>query len=117
MIQLGKTKGPEMQTKVVDALFEAYHEKEQDISKQAVLVKAAAAAGLDADEAKAWLESGKGGAEVDAEVLSAQRRHITGVPNFTINGQHQVAGADNPSVFVAAFERVKDFERRRAGLA
>ncbi len=107
LVQLGKTKGPQMQTRVIEELFAAYFENEKDITNQAILIEAAVKAGLGEKEAKDWLESGKGGAEVDREVQNAVEQDIHGVPNFTINGQFEVSGAQEPAAFVQLFERLK----------
>jgi predicted DsbA family dithiol-disulfide isomerase len=80
LIQLGKTKGPFVQTRVIEELFAAYFENEKDITTQPVLIEAAVKAGLDDKEAKEWLESGKGGPEVDKEVQDAVEQNISGVP-------------------------------------
>jgi predicted DsbA family dithiol-disulfide isomerase len=124
LIQLGKLKGPQMQTRVIEELFAAYFENEQDITRQDTLIKAGVKAGLDEKEAREWLESGKGGPEVDKEVQDAVEQNISGVPvspcivaehvsrltlpqNFTINGTFEIGGAQEPSAFVQLFERLK----------
>jgi len=107
MIQLGKTKSPEMQTKVIEQLFAAYFENEKDITSHDVLIDAAANAGLDRAEAKEWLDTGRGGLEVDKEVQDAYAQNIHGVPNFTINDRFEVGGAQEPAAFVQLFERLK----------
>jgi len=109
LVQLGKTKSPEEQTKVVEALFTFYFENEQDITSLAVLEAAGVKAGLEEAEVKDWLQSeaDHGGKEVDLEVLEARRKRITGVPNFTVNGLFEVGGAQDPDVFVDLFERIK----------
>lgn len=96
-----------MQTRVIEELFAAYFENEKDITSQAVLIEAAVNAGLQASEAKDWLEQGKGGPEVDKEVQDAYAQDIHGVPNFTINDRFEVGGAQEPAVFVQLFERLK----------
>jgi predicted DsbA family dithiol-disulfide isomerase len=110
LIQLGKTKGPHMQTRVIEELFAAYFENEKDITRQDILIEAAVKAGLDEKEAKEWLESGKGGPEVDKEVQDAVAQNISGVPNFTINDQFEIGGAQDASAFVQLFERLKKQE-------
>ncbi|KAH7081625.1 thioredoxin-like protein [Paraphoma chrysanthemicola] len=107
LIQLGKTKGPHVQTRVIEELFAAYFENEKDITSQPVLIEAGVKAGLDEKEAKKWLESGKGGPEVDKEVKDAVEQNISGVPNFTINDRFEVGGAQDPVAFVQLFERLK----------
>ncbi|OCK83712.1 thioredoxin-like protein [Lepidopterella palustris CBS 459.81] len=107
LIQLGKTKSPAVQTRVVEELFAAYFENEKDITSQDVLVEAGTKAGLDAAEVREWLASGKGGPEVDREVQDAYEQNISGVPNFTIQGKFEVNGAQEPAAFVQLFERIK----------
>lgn len=60
LIQLGKTKGPETQTKVVGALFASYFENEEDITSHEVLEAAGVKAGLGREEVREWLKSDKG---------------------------------------------------------
>lgn len=107
LIQLGKTKGPQMQTRVIEELFAAYFENEKDITTQDVLIQAGVKAGLEEKEAREWLESGKGGPEVDKEVQNAVEQSISGVPNFTINDKFEIGGAQEPAAFVQLFERLK----------
>jgi predicted DsbA family dithiol-disulfide isomerase len=114
LIQLGKTKSPAMQTRVVEEFFKKYFEQEADITSHEVLKDAAVRAGLDAKEVDEWLNSDNGGKEVDAEVLQAQRNQISGVPNFTIQGKYEIGGAQDPSVFLRVFERIKATEEAKA---
>ncbi|KAL6707581.1 hypothetical protein ACN47E_003930 [Coniothyrium glycines] len=107
LVQLGKTKGPQVQTRVVEELFAAYFENEKDITSRETLTEAGVKAGLSEAEVSDWLESGKGGPEVDKEVQNAVRQNISGVPNFTINDQFEIGGAQEPAAFVQLFERVK----------
>jgi len=107
LIQLGKTKSPAVQTRVVEELFAAYFENEQDITDLGVLKTAGAKAGLDEKEVEEWLKSDKGGPEVDREVEQAQMQQISGVPNFTINGRYEIGGAQDSSVFLNLFEKIK----------
>lgn len=99
-----------MQTKVVEALFKAYFEDEKDITSHEVLREAGINAGLEEQDVKAWLDSDKGGAEVDKEVREAQRKDISGVPNFTLQGKYEIGGAQDPEAFVKIFERIKEVE-------
>lgn len=108
LIELGKQKGGNTQTRVVEELFAAYFENEKDITSHAVLQEAAVKAGLDEAEVKDWLSSDKGGLEVDKEVKQAQLRGITGVPNFTINSKYVVGGAQEADAFVELFRETKE---------
>jgi len=107
LIQLGKSKSPAIQTRVVEELFSAYFENEGDITSHAVLTSAGVKAGLDEKEVKEWLASDKGGKAVDEEVEQAQHNQISGVPNFTIQGKYEVGGAQDPGVFLRLFEKIK----------
>jgi predicted DsbA family dithiol-disulfide isomerase len=110
LIQLGKTKSPEVQTRVIEQLFSFYFENEKDITSRDVLIEAGVKAGLDEAEVKEWLSSGKGGPEVDKEVQDAYDQNISGVPNFTINDKFEVGGAQEPAAFLQLFERLKKQE-------
>lgn len=83
LIQLGKTKSETQQTRVVEQLFNAYFEENEDITDQAVLISRGIQAGLDEPEVRKWMESDAGGEEVDREVGLANGKFISGVPNFT----------------------------------
>lgn len=108
LVQLGKTKGSEQQTKVIESLFNAYFEENEDITDQEVLIKRGVRAGLQEEEVREWMTSGKGGAEVDEEVAAAQHKFIGGVPNYTINGQYELQGAEEPAAFLQVFAEIKD---------
>ncbi|ORY12607.1 thioredoxin-like protein [Clohesyomyces aquaticus] len=110
LVQLGKTKGPQVQTRVIEELFAAYFENERDITNREVLIEAGVKAGLEEKEVKEWLDSGKGGPEVDKEVQDAYEQSISGVPNFTINDRFEIGGAQEPAAFVQLFERLKKQE-------
>ena len=110
LAQLGKTKGPDVQNKVIEALFASYFENEEDITSHEVLKRAGVKAGLDESEVNEWLESDKGGKEVDEEVRQAQMKDISGVPNFTLQGRYEIGGAQDPEAFKQIFEKIKVLE-------
>ncbi|KAF2703188.1 thioredoxin-like protein [Pleomassaria siparia CBS 279.74] len=110
LVQLGKTKSPQVQTRVIEELFAAYFENEKDITSRDVLVEAAVKAGIDQAEANEWLEDGNGGSEVDKEVQKAVHEGISGVPNFKINDRFEISGAQEPAAFVQMFERLKKLQ-------
>lgn len=112
VIQLGKTKGSEVENKVVLELFRTYFENNGDITSWDDLVAAAERAGLDKGEVKEWLESGKGGPEVDTEVRNAQARDIHGVPHFTVQDRYEIGGAQGPDEFLEVFDKIKRAEAK-----
>ena len=82
----------------MEALFQAYFFRGQDIGDTEVLVDAAAEAGLDPAEARAFLESEALEAELQNEDRQARGLGIDGVPCFIFNGRHALAGAQPPKV-------------------
>lgn len=106
LIQLGKTKSPQMQTRVVEELFAGYWEGETDITSHEDLVRAGARAGLDEVEVREWLESDMGGKEVDAEAGAAR---VNVVPFYRV-GKYTVGGAQDPEAFLRMFSRFKALE-------
>ncbi|KAK3302627.1 uncharacterized protein B0T15DRAFT_543478 [Chaetomium strumarium] len=64
-------------------LFGDYFEGTGDITSYDTLVRVGVRAGIDGEEVRARLESGKGGAEVDAQVGDAKSKGIRGVPHTT----------------------------------
>ena len=110
LIQLGKTKGPHIQTRVVEELFTSYFEKNGDITSHDALREAGVKAGLPEQEIQDWLSSDNGGAEVDKEVMEAQMRAVSGVPNFVLQSKYEIGGAQDAEAFLKAFERIKQLE-------
>ena len=110
LIQLAEEKDLETQGKVVEELFKAYFEKEEDITSLDVLQAAGERAGLDGKELKMWLAGDKGGKQVDQKVLQAQSSYIGGVPSFTVQGEYQLEGAQDPQEFVEIFQKIKAAE-------
>ena len=95
-----------VQVAVVEQLFEAYFEKEEDITDFGVLAKRGVAGGLEEEEVLRWLRSDGGGEEVDAQVYEAKRRGISGVPYFTVNGTKTLSGAQGEGAFLEIFEEL-----------
>lgn len=114
LVQLGKTKGSKVQTRVVEELFKSYFEEEGDITSHDVLREAGIKAGLEETEVADWLESDKGGENVDKEVEEAQIRGVSGVPNFVLQGKYEIGGAQDAEAFVKVFERVKEMEESQS---
>jgi predicted DsbA family dithiol-disulfide isomerase len=82
--------GGDLQDMLVNALFHAYFEVNEDISSKETLARIAAKVGLFENQKKGmeFLESDKRGAEVDKEVKFNQyKRAINGVPHFIIDGR------------------------------
>ena len=87
-------------------LFEAYFTDGKDPSDHAVLVEAAAAAGLDGDAARAVLESGSYADEVRAAETLWQSRGINSVPAIVINERYLISGGQPVEAFEQALRRI-----------
>ncbi|KAH6896798.1 thioredoxin-like protein [Thelonectria olida] len=89
----------ELEHRVTQEMMQVYFEEGGDITSTEDLVRAAKRAGLDGDEARAWLEGDEGLEEVQREVDEAVKMGIEGVPRFVINDKFVVEGADDVGVF------------------
>lgn len=94
--------GPQMK----ERLLHAHFTQGLNLSEVDVLAELAAGIGLNADEARAALESGQYAQAVRADEQQAQAYGITGVPFFVLGGKYGVSGAQNPEVFTQALTQV-----------
>lgn len=108
LAQLGKSKGWEVEDKLVLEIMRMFFEEAGDITSWDDLVRAAQRAGIDAGEARAWLEEGNGGDEVDREIAEAEAMTIHGVPKFVINEKHEVDGAEDMYDFLEQLNKAKE---------
>lgn len=83
---------------LVGVVFERHFGQGQDTGNIEVLVSAAEEAGLDAREARAFLDSEAGFEQVHAENLRAHRLGINGVPCFIAGERHAITGAQEVEV-------------------
>ncbi len=92
------------QDAVVQALFDAYFLRGEDIGDLDVLTAAAATGGLDGAAARTFLEGDAEAEAVRAEDQGARQAGISGVPCFIFNGQHALSGAQPPEVLHRLFD-------------
>lgn len=106
--------GPEVQTALKLALFNAHFNQRRDLSDHTVLLDIAAGVGLHREAAKAAL----GDRDLEARVVSEERQawdlNITGVPAMIVEGKFLIPGAQAPEVYVNALRRVVE-KRASAG--
>jgi predicted DsbA family dithiol-disulfide isomerase len=95
---------PGRQNEVVQALFDAYFLEAGDIGDHEVLIAAAQKAGLDPDEARAYLASGEHRDTVNAEDSHARHIGIQGVPTYILNDKYVLSGAHPPEVLFHMFD-------------
>ncbi|KEO91902.1 2-hydroxychromene-2-carboxylate isomerase [Erythrobacter longus] len=103
--------GPEVQTNLKLALFEAHFNQRRDLSKHDVLVDIAASVGVHRGAAKAALEDTELEARVIAEERQASDLNISGVPAMIINGKFMVPGAQGPETYVNVLRKVAEKSR------
>ena len=109
--------GEDAQNKAMLGLWRRYFEQEVDITKLDVLVETGVEAGLGTEaEVKKYLESGEGGKQVDILAENARMEGISGVPNYTIQGQWEVSGGQDPNVFESLFKRWKQMEEKQGAV-
>jgi predicted DsbA family dithiol-disulfide isomerase len=107
-IAFAKTHDSHTEDKFVMALFAAYFEGEADITSHEHLADVAESVGLDRRAMLAWLESEKGGEEVDEEDRVVKSvLGVKGVPCFTVQG-HTLDGAQDVQAFLEFFVNVKE---------
>jgi predicted DsbA family dithiol-disulfide isomerase len=103
LIHLADREG--VQDAVVEALFRAYFTEGRDISHTRTLLDVVAGAGLDLDRAEAMLKNNDGIGAIREAEQRAQAVGVQGVPFFLVNNETALSGAQDPSVFLAAFEQ------------
>ena len=87
-------------------LMELYFRDGGDLTDIAVLVKAAADCGLDAEETRRRLASDEDVALISAQAKEASDKGISGVPTFVFAQKYAVSGAQEPEQLAAAIRQV-----------
>ena len=104
LLQYAKTKGKQVQMK--ERIMSAHFVEALHVGRIDVLAQLAADVGLDRAEVMRVLESGEFIPAFQADLDQARAYGISGVPFFVIDGKYGVSGAQNPEVFVNAFNQV-----------
>ncbi|KAF7553824.1 hypothetical protein G7Z17_g3340 [Cylindrodendrum hubeiense] len=108
LVRLSKKYGHEAEGKTIDGLFAAYFEKERDITDYDTLKGIATDAGIPEEEfRKAIVESDDGGPEVDNAANQARLNGVSGVPDYVVQDQFRLEGANDPMSFIRVFEKIK----------
>lgn len=98
--------GPEVQTRLKRALFDAHFQQRRNMSDPQVLVDVAAGLGLDRAGAEAALVDEALGVIVRREEAQAWDMNISGVPAMVVNGKYLIPGAQEPETYANALRRV-----------
>jgi len=96
LLKLAGTQG--RQSALKEALLSAYFLDGPDIGDHGVLSEIAAKTGMSGD-INAWLAGQEASQEVQADLQTAARLEINGVPFFIFAGRYALAGARLPEVF------------------
>lgn len=92
---------------MTEALYRAHFTDGVDVGSRDALATLSAEVGLDATEARAFLDSGERIAEVRAELAAARQLGVTSVPTFVLAGKYAVTGAQEPDALLAALSEVR----------
>ena len=94
------------QDRAAEALFRKYFTEGASLGDDAVLIDAAAEAGLDRDVVATKLKSDLDRATVEQEIAHAQHMGVRGVPCFILDGKYAVSGAQSSDVLAGAIRQV-----------
>ncbi|HEY0971047.1 MAG TPA: DsbA family oxidoreductase [Gemmatimonadales bacterium] len=94
-----------LRDEMVERLYRAYFADGEALGDVETLVRIAAELGLDADEARAMLESDALADDVRADEERARSLGITGVPFFAIDERYGISGAQPPLALLEALRR------------
>ncbi|MEU4776391.1 DsbA family oxidoreductase [Micromonospora sp. NPDC023633] len=96
---------------IVEALYRAHFTDGVDVGSRDALAALAAEVGLDAAEARRFLDSDERVSELSDELATARQIGVTSVPTFVLAGRYAVTGAQEPETLLAALAEV---DRREA---
>ncbi|MEV6366126.1 DsbA family oxidoreductase [Micromonospora musae] len=95
---------------MVEALYQAHFVGGIDIGSRDALAGLAEQVGLDAADARRFLDSEEGTKEVAAELAKAHDLGISSVPMFVLAGKYGISGAQEPQTLLAALAEVERLE-------
>ena len=94
------------QRELKHALLAAYHTRGENPGSHEVLLRMAAEVGLDADRARAVLDSGEYGAQVRERINHWQQLGIHSVPSIIVDGRYLIQGGQPPEAFEQALREI-----------
>lgn len=93
-------------TPMKKALFEAYFGRAEPVSDPGVLLRCAEAAGLEAEGARAVLDSDRYAQMVRDDEAKYQQAGVSAVPAFVINNKYLISGAQEPESLVQTIREI-----------
>ncbi len=112
LIRWAGAAGEGEQNRLVRLLFQLNFEQGKDLGDHAVLVEAAREAGMDAAIAQTLLPTDADVEAVRAEIATAARMGVTGVPCFLIENKYAVMGAQDTATLADAIRQVSAAKAR-----
>jgi predicted DsbA family dithiol-disulfide isomerase len=103
LVQLARERG--RQAEMVERLYRAYFTDQESVFDHESLVRLAVDAGLDADEVREMLASGRFTDHVETDEAMARSLGATGVPLFVIDRKYGISGAQPAETITAVLER------------
>ncbi|MFF0152450.1 DsbA family oxidoreductase [Micromonospora sp. NPDC005203] len=95
---------------MVEALYQAHFHNGVDVGSREALATLAGEVGLDAADARRFLDSDERVTDVAAELATARDLGITSVPTFVLAGKYAVTGAQEVQTLLAALSEVEQRE-------
>ncbi|GAA2185564.1 DsbA family oxidoreductase [Micromonospora lupini] len=95
---------------MVEALYQAHFTEGVDLGSREALAAVAGGIGLDAADARQFLDSDERTAELAADLAAARDLGITSVPTFVLAGKYAVSGAQETETLLAALAEVEQRE-------
>ncbi|MBG6101448.1 MULTISPECIES: DsbA family protein [Micromonospora] len=95
---------------MVEALYQAHFNHGVDVGSREALATLAGEIGLDAADARRFLDSDERVADVAADLAAARDLGITSVPTFVLAGKYAVSGAQEVQTLLAALAEVEQRE-------
>ncbi|CCH22142.1 DsbA family oxidoreductase [Micromonospora lupini] len=95
---------------MVEALYQAHFTEGVDLGSREALAAVAGGIGLDAADARRFLDSDERTAELAADLAAARDLGITSVPTFVLAGKYAVSGAQETETLLAALAEVEQRE-------
>ena len=96
------------QDKMAEAIFRRYFVEGADLSSKETLADIAEKAGMDREEAAAYLASDADRALIEEQERRARTIGVEGVPFFIFNQRLALSGAQPPEVIVEAMEKARE---------
>ncbi len=112
LIRWASTAGEGVQNRLARRLFQLYFEEGKNIGDHAVLIDAARDSGMDELVVRTLLATDADTDTVRAEIATANRMGVTGVPCFLIEGRYAVMGAQDSATLADAIRQVSEAKER-----